>query len=466
MNEVELELPGIDIKDARRRLVDDVPFLLSLLREFVRHSITLERSLVLDGTPTSLDDDMRKLHQLRGGAGNLGAKTVEGLAARLTLNLKAHSTETKARDVPDPTLVSLRGKLQAELHVIRDALQKVSVGLPETEPQEPEPQTQDNKHQEKQYVGRVLIIDDSSAMRSYLRATLEKHDEPLEIIEAQDGLRGFRILTEERPDLVLCDLQMPNFDGQKLLQMRANHPELAEIPVLMLTAEHESEKKVELLERGASDYITKPFNGRELLARVKLHLGVRRLREEVRRLRELLEQGNTVDEHTGLHNRRAFEKLLLDEVQRTTRYGAPLSLIVLELDRKAAAPGRGDAKTRDRAISNMSLLLSDAVRTTDKIARIAHDKFAIILPHTGKKGAFEMANRLSHSFRDPSLGRRELLEPCSACFGISSSEGTHVTAKEIMNRADEALAEAARSFGSKVVEWTPTLQGALHSAEA
>ena len=94
-------LPGVDLEEARTRLVDDVPFILSLLRELVAHALEAERNLMLSGDKPDFEDALRKLHQIRGGAANLAAKRIEHHASRLemlvkTLHRNVHSTATSA----------------------------------------------------------------------------------------------------------------------------------------------------------------------------------------------------------------------------------------------------------------------------------------------------------------------------------------------------------------------------------
>lgn len=459
MNHVEIELPGVDLDDARQRLVDDVPFLLSLLREFVRHSIALEGALQLDGTPKATDDDLRKLHQLRGGAGNLAVRTVEGVAARLELSLKAAAAQKGPDAGALKTFGDLRSKLKGELYALRDALHDASVNLVREDLVPPRSSRQSSrKVRPSSNRCRVLIVDDSSAMKSYLRATLEKCDEPLEIIEASGGLQGFQKLADEQPDLVLCDLQMPEFDGMKLLSMWASRPELKEIPVLMLTAEHEAERKVEMLKRGAADYITKPFHGQELVARVKIHLGVRRLRAEARQLRALLDQAVSSDEVTGVSTRGHFETALLEEVQRTNRYRVPLSLVFLEL-----RPG-GGVSASTNLLANVGVFLNASIRNTDKAARIDENKFALLLTHTGRLGAAEVAARLCRAIPDLSKRDPRLLGQITASIGVASSDGAPTTAEEMTERTNAALARARRAADSEFVVWTPPEVAGQHAA--
>ena len=112
--------------------------------------------------------------------------------------------------------------------------------------------------------GRILIVDDNAMIRSEIKAVLMKDGTFTHFMEASDGLTAFKTIMEHPPDLVLCDLVMPGFDGLKFLGLKASRKELEQIPVIILTAEDDLDRKAEILERGASDYVTKPFHEKEL----------------------------------------------------------------------------------------------------------------------------------------------------------------------------------------------------------
>ncbi|HYO95784.1 MAG TPA: response regulator, partial [Polyangiaceae bacterium] len=135
----------------------------------------------------------------------------------------------------------------------------------------------------------VLLVDDSPTIRSQIRLAMQQVFDFERFIEAGDGLQAFKLLVEHKPDLVICDLIMPVFDGMKFLALRATRPELSHIPVIMLTAEGDANRKVEVLDRGASDYVTKPFNDKELLARVRVHYRLKVLQDELRQANLRLE---------------------------------------------------------------------------------------------------------------------------------------------------------------------------------
>src|SRR5688500_17776212 len=163
----------------------------------------------------------------------------------------------------------------------------------------------------------ALLVDDSPTIRSQIRGVLESIEEFERCIEADDSLHELKILCEQKPSIVLCDLVMPRFDGLKFLALRATRSDLSHIPVIMLTAEQDSERKAEILDRGASDYVTKPFNEKELIARVRVHHRVKVLQDELREANVRLEALAVTDGLTGLLNRRAFDKLLVRDRKST-----------------------------------------------------------------------------------------------------------------------------------------------------
>jgi len=116
----------------------------------------------------------------------------------------------------------------------------------------------------------ILVIDDEPHIRELVRFNLEKSG--FETALASDGLQGLDMARRLKPDLVILDLMLPGMDGYQVCRELRNDPELADVPVIMLTARDQELDKVLGFELGADDYVTKPFSPRELLARVKAHL--------------------------------------------------------------------------------------------------------------------------------------------------------------------------------------------------
>jgi two-component system KDP operon response regulator KdpE len=110
----------------------------------------------------------------------------------------------------------------------------------------------------------ILVVDDEERMARFIRLNLE-HD-GFQVVEAYRGMKAIQVLRESLPDLVLLDVMMPDIDGFEVLRMIR---ESSSVPVIMLTAKGEEDDRVQGLELGADDYITKPFSPRELVSRVK-----------------------------------------------------------------------------------------------------------------------------------------------------------------------------------------------------
>jgi class 3 adenylate cyclase len=111
----------------------------------------------------------------------------------------------------------------------------------------------------------VLVADDNSDMRGYLQRILAKH---YHLCLAKDGQEALEIAKDNHPDLILTDMMMPQMSGEELLKAVRNDPTLASTPVIFLTARAGTEARVESLEAGADDYIQKPFDEKEVLARI------------------------------------------------------------------------------------------------------------------------------------------------------------------------------------------------------
>jgi two-component system, cell cycle response regulator len=309
---------------------------------------------------------------------------------------------------------------------------------------------------------RILVVDDSPAIRRQICIVLRELQElegVEEFLEAGDGLQAFKLLVDHKPDIVVCDLIMPTFDGLKFLALRATRPELASIPVIMLTAEGEASRKVEVFELGASDYVTKPFDDQELLARVRVHYRLKVLQDELRDANKRLEALADTDGLTGLFHRRYFDTLLLREVQRTARYKTPLAVVLLDIDHFKYVNDTFGHPMGDEVLRNVAKVVTAGVRVTDCAARYGGEEIAIVFTQTTGQGVAEVTERLRsqlEQFEHVYEGHRVHR---TASFGVSMVDGRGVplTPTELVERADRALYRAKRSGRNRVVLWTPDL---------
>jgi two-component system phosphate regulon response regulator PhoB len=114
---------------------------------------------------------------------------------------------------------------------------------------------------------KILIIDDEPAIREMVAVTLELAD--FEVLEAENAQQGHELIVDQRPDLVLLDWMLPSVSGIELARRLKREDSTSEVPIIMLTAKSEEDNKIQGLDVGADDYITKPFSTRELVSRIK-----------------------------------------------------------------------------------------------------------------------------------------------------------------------------------------------------
>jgi two-component system cell cycle response regulator len=299
---------------------------------------------------------------------------------------------------------------------------------------------------------RVLIVDDNAMIRNEIKAVLMRDGGFTHFMEAADGLTAFKTIMETPPDLVLCDLVMPGFDGLKFLGLKASRKELEQIPVIMLTAEDDLDRKAEILERGASDYVTKPFHEKELLARVRIHTKLKRLQDELREMNARLEALSVTDALTGLANRRLLITRLDEEVRRARRTKVPLAVVMIDIDHFKEVNDTYGHPMGDVVLRNIGAMLNVSLRATDLAARYGGEEFTLVLPYTDLVAALQVAETLRQKFAamDHPLGDATIRKTVS--MGVSAREGQAGApdAEELLKRADEALYRAKQGGRNRV----------------
>jgi diguanylate cyclase (GGDEF)-like protein len=300
--------------------------------------------------------------------------------------------------------------------------------------------------------GRILIVDDNAMIRSEIKAVLMKDGGFSHFMEASDGLTAFKTIMENPPDVVLCDLVMPGFDGLKFLGLKASRKELEQIPVIILTAEDDLDRKAEILERGASDYVTKPFHEKELLARVRIHTKLKLLQDELREKNIQLENLSVTDPLTGLANRRRLMTRLEEEVVRGRRHKTPLAVIMIDIDHFKQVNDTHGHAMGDEVLRNIGAMLKSGVRSTDLAARFGGEELTIVLPHTDLASAIQVAENLRQKFADMEHQLDGVTLRKTASLGVAArdGQGDQPDAESLLKRADEALYRAKQGGRDRV----------------
>jgi len=297
----------------------------------------------------------------------------------------------------------------------------------------------------------VLIIDDSDTVRERIIKTLESFNLFSRYYEAEDGLEGFKKLLSSPVDIILCDLEMPRIDGFKFLGMMKSRPELQDVPVIMLTGRDDRELKIKGLEQGASDYVTKPFDAEELVARVKVHLKIKTLQDDLKRTNELLLELSNTDHLTGLFNRRYLMEALAKEIQRSQRKGGNLSLILLDIDHFKQVNDQYGHLQGDVVLQKVAVQLQKELRNYDIAARYGGEEFIAVLPDATLEEAVFVANRVRTAVQATRFSGEVSELALTVSLGVAMYDKLHgVTEDSFIKQADDALYRAKANGRNRV----------------
>jgi two-component system cell cycle response regulator len=299
----------------------------------------------------------------------------------------------------------------------------------------------------------ILIVDDSETFRSRIRGVLQKEKNLVQnSLEAENGIKGYRQLLKHKIDLIICDLLMPQIDGFKLMEMVKNHPELKDIPIIMLTAEGEQQKKNLALEKGASDYLTKPFDDMELLARVRVHLKIKLLQDALMDANRRLTILSNTDALTEIYNRRYLMNTMVNEILRSKRYGTDLTFLIMDLDNFKRLNDTYGHQAGDQILRDVCIRMKKILRRTDVFARYGGEEFALLMTQTPLGKAEKAAEKLRKSISDkPFPIQANPVEVTMSCGLSCYIDGRIDTVDSMIMAADSALYRAKKEGKNRTI---------------
>jgi diguanylate cyclase (GGDEF)-like protein len=258
--------------------------------------------------------------------------------------------------------------------------------------------------------GRILVVDDAVENVHLLRHVLKsEHD----VLFALDGIAALQVLRAEKPDLILLDAMMPGMDGWAVCaEMRAS-PDLADIPIIFVTALDSPQDETRALQSGAVDFITKPVNAAVVRARVRTHL-------TLKRQSDLLRHMATTDGLTQVSNRRCFDESLIKEWRSCGRAHQSLAVVLADVDHFKAYNDHYGHQAGDNCLIAVARALKTAIgRPHDLVARYGGEEFVVLLPQEDLAGAQIIAERMLERVRGLALPH----EKSSAAPFVTMSAG-------------------------------------------
>jgi two-component system, cell cycle response regulator len=281
---------------------------------------------------------------------------------------------------------------------------------------------------------RILVVDDSELNLKLLVEWLEH--ESYVISTAADGFQALAKIEAEQPDLVLLDVMMPRLDGFETCRRVKADPVTTHIPVIMVTALEDVDDLVKGFEAGADDFVTKPFNGLALVARVRLQLRRKRYYEQ-----------SVVDPLTGTFNRRYFDVHAPRLAARCRAARKPVAVLMVDVDDLKRINDTYGHGAGDRVLKAVVGRVTSALRPADLVARMGGDEFAVVTPETDRSAALQVAERLRGRIADtPIEGVAVTVSIGAAASRPDGGEELEVT----LEKADAALYAAKRAGGNRV----------------
>ena len=302
---------------------------------------------------------------------------------------------------------------------------------------------------------KVLLVDDSRQARVALKDALK--DVFSTFIEAEDGIAAIKAFVEEKPGFIITDIEMPSINGYRFISTIRNMEDGKDVPIILISGTKDSlKKKLTGFNLGASDFVLKPFEGEELLARVKSLLKMRNLMEELREKNALLERLSVTDELTGLHNRRHFFEAVKEQMALGLRHGFKMACLLLDIDYFKRINDTYGHVAGDEVLRKLGELLFSCKREGEILARFGGEEFIMCLFNTDSarsRLAAERFRRLvaEHDFSSISPGLKITVSIGLALF----PQDRAASIDDLIRTADKAMYASKTAGRDRVTVYDP-----------
>jgi diguanylate cyclase (GGDEF)-like protein len=298
----------------------------------------------------------------------------------------------------------------------------------------------------------IMIVDDNP---QNLRLLVELLKEKGHIVRpAPNGKHAISVAEKEEIDLILLDIMMPDMNGYEVCRYFKSEASTLHIPIIFLSALGETFNKIKAFKEGGVDYIAKPFQAEEVLARIDTHLKIKYLQDELEHKNQELEKLVNIDGLTNIPNRRFFDYYLEKEWKLSIRRKRRLSLIMADIDFfKLYNDYYGHLKGDD-CLKKVANVFSKALtRPADLPARYGGEEFAIILPETDEHGATSVAKGIFKTLEKENIPHKnsKISNSVTCSMGIITLLPTaQDTIENFIEKADLALYQAKNGGRNRI----------------
>ena len=299
--------------------------------------------------------------------------------------------------------------------------------------------------------GRVLMVDDRPALSERMQATLSSEH----VVDMEgDPTEALFHAAEGNYELVVVSLDLANFDGLRLCSQLRSLERTRNVPILAIAESDSNGRLVRALEIGVNDYLVRPFDKHEVLARVRTQIRKKRYTERLRDSVQLSIEAAVTDPLTGLYNRRYMETHVGTLVDQAAARDKPLSVLVLDIDYFKSINDTYGHDAGDDVLQDFAIRIRKSIRGIDLACRYGGEEFVVVMPETDMAVATMVAERLR---------RRIASEPFPIQKGprtidVTISIGIAALAPDddaaaVIKRADQALYRAKRDGRNRVVPY-------------
>jgi diguanylate cyclase (GGDEF)-like protein len=301
---------------------------------------------------------------------------------------------------------------------------------------------------------KVLLVDDDPAMLRLLAKWLEA--EGYQVLRAGDGRMAMELIEAERPRLLVTDWEMPNLNGLELCRWVRAQNFGHYLYTIFITVRTESADMFKGLEAGADDFLKKPVDRNELLARIRAGSRVMELEQRLSHL------ANT-DGMTGLATRRVLFEDLKREWNRSERYHTQLSCVMIDIDYFKRINDNYGHHAGDEVLRQLGQLWGAGVRTSDFVGRYGGEEFCVVLPETSEEQAVVWAERMRARIAEQRIVVNDVTLDITASFGVAQRMADTSSPEVLVDMADQALVVAKRSGRDRVVAYRTLSQSPVIS---
>jgi two-component system cell cycle response regulator len=295
----------------------------------------------------------------------------------------------------------------------------------------------------------VLVVDDSPVYRKLVEHTLE--DEAYSPVFAKNGREALELYAQHAPSIVITDWMMPDLSGLELCQQIRADPVHPYTYIIVLTSISEKDNVVKGLAAGADDYLTKPFDPGEMLARIGVGRRTIDLHREIDGKNKLLEEMAHTDPLTSVPNRRAIEEWAGRQLRGAARHGYSLWVVHADLDSFKSINDNYGHDAGDQVLKEFAAILKEYTRASDISGRMGGDEFLLVLTHVDEKHIRMTVERLREHFASKKFSFNGQSVSVTASFGVRGFQGKEPPEFSLLVRqADKALYGAKRAGRNQI----------------